>query len=179
MKIYTKTGDKGKTSLYDNTRVDKDSKRVEAYGTMDELNSSLGFARNFIEDEKTNNIILKIQRELFDVAGELATKDRDKFPEKINDIHVKELENIIDDYLSKMNKEEQFKFIIPGSNKGSAALHVSRTICRRGERRIITLSRSEEVSPILIKYVNRLSDVIYTLARYLETDLAYVDFQKQ
>lgn len=178
MKIYTKTGDKGKTSLYDNTRVDKDSIRVESYGTIDELNSSLGFARNFIDDEKINEIILKVQRELFDVAGELATKDSEKFPEKIDEKNIIELENIIDDYLSKMNKKEQFKFIIPGSNKGSAALHVSRTICRRAERRIVTLSRNDEVSPLVIKYVNRLSDVIYTLARYLETTLSYVDLKK-
>ena len=77
-----------------------------------------------------------------------------------------------------MNKEEQFKFIIPGSNKGSAALHVSRTICRRAERRIVTLSRDDEISSFVIKYVNRLSDTIYTLARYLETTLSYVDFKK-
>ncbi len=178
MKIYTKTGDKGQTSLYDNTRIDKDSIRVESYGTIDELNSHLGFARNFIEDNSINEVILKVQRDLFDVAGELATKDSSKFPEKINENHIKELENIIDSYLSKMNKKEQFKFIIPGSNKGSGALHISRTICRRAERRIVTLSRDEDLSPILVKYVNRLSDVIYTLARYLETTLAYVDFNK-
>ncbi len=178
MKIYTKTGDKGKTSLYDNIRVDKDSIRVESYGTIDELNSSLGFARNFIDDENINKIILKIQRELFDVAGELATKDGSKFPEKINERHVKELEDIIDDYLSKINDSQQFKFIIPGSNKGSAALHVSRTICRRAERRIVALSRNDEINPLGIKYVNRLSDTIYTLARYLETTLSYVDFKK-
>lgn len=178
MKIYTKTGDKGKTSLYDNTRVYKDSIRIESYGTIDELNSSLGFAKNFIENEKINEIILQIQRSLFNVAGELATKKKGNFPEKINDENVKELEKIIDEYLSKMNENQKSKFIIPGSNKSSAALHLSRTICRRAERRIITLSRTEEVSSILIKYVNRLSDVIYTLARYLEVNLAYVDFKK-
>ncbi|WP_432663896.1 cob(I)yrinic acid a,c-diamide adenosyltransferase [Wukongibacter baidiensis] len=178
MKIYTKTGDKGQTSLYDNTRVDKDSIRVESYGTIDELNSYLGFARNFIDDNSINEIVLKIQRELFDVAGELATKDSSKFPEKINENHIKELEDIIDNYLSKMNKEQQFKFIVPGSNKGSGALHIARTICRRAERRIVTLSRDEEINPLLVKYVNRLSDVIYTLARYLETTLSYVDFNK-
>ncbi|MCG8539777.1 MAG: cob(I)yrinic acid a,c-diamide adenosyltransferase [Clostridia bacterium] len=178
MKIYTKSGDRGKTSLYDNIRIDKDSVRVESYGTIDELNSSLGFARNFVLDNKITDIILRLQRELFDVAGELATKEREKFPEKITESHIKGLENIIDDYLSNMNKNEQSKFIIPGSNKGSAALHVSRTICRRAERRIITLSRNEEISPLLIKYVNRLSDVIYTLSRYLETKLSYVDFKK-
>ncbi|MDF2546920.1 MAG: ATP:cob(I)alamin adenosyltransferase [Anaerosolibacter sp.] len=176
MKIYTKTGDKGQTSLYDSTRVDKDSLRVESYGTVDELNSSIGFARNFVEDIDIVEILYNIQRELFDVAGELATKDREKFPEKIHEDHVGSLEKIIDTYLEKIDKID--KFIIPGSNKASAALHVARTICRRAERRILTLSRHEAVSDILIKYVNRLSDVIYALARYLESELKYVEFKK-
>lgn len=174
MKIYTKTGDKGETSLYDNRRVEKDSLRVESYGTIDELNSSLGFARNFIEDRDIIDILFKIQRELFDVAGELATLDRERFPEKITEEHVNSLEKIIDTYLSKTPQVD--KFIIPGSNRASASLHVARTICRRAERRIITLSKHEEVSPILIKYINRLSDCIYSLGRYLETDLLYVEF---
>jgi len=178
MKIYTKTGDKGKTSLYDNTRVDKDDIRVESYGTIDELNSYLGLARNFVEDKELVDIILKIQRELFDVAGELATKDKDKFPEKLDEDNIKYLESIIDKYLEKMNKEQQFKFIIPGSNKASATLHVGRTICRRAERRIITLTRDEDIREVVLKYVNRLSDVLYTMARYLESDLIYVDFNK-
>ncbi|MFZ5965884.1 MAG: cob(I)yrinic acid a,c-diamide adenosyltransferase [Bacillota bacterium] len=176
MKIYTKTGDKGKTSLYDLTRIDKDDIRVESYGTIDELNSMLGFARNFVDDHEVVEVIFKIQRELFDVAGELATKDRIRFPEKINDSHVSGLEKIIDMYIAKMDKVD--KFIIPGSNKASAALHVARTICRRGERRVLTLSKEEEISPILLKYVNRLSDAIYSMARYLETEHRYVDFEK-
>ena len=178
MKIYTKTGDKGKTSLYDNTRVDKDNIRVESYGTIDELNSYLGLARNFIEDKELVDVILRIQRELFDVAGELATKEKEKFPEKLDEDNINYLESTIDKYLEKINKEQQFKFIIPGSNKASATLHVARTICRRAERRIITLTRDEEIREIILKYVNRLSDVIYTIARYLETDLIYVDFNK-
>ena len=176
MKIYTKTGDKGQTSLYDNTRVDKDSLRVESYGTVDELNSSIGLARNFIDDNEIVNILYNIQRELFDAAGELATMDREKFPEKITEKHVESLEKIIDTYLSKIPKID--KFIIPGSNKSSASLHVARTVCRRAERRIITLSKMEPVSPILVKYVNRLSDCLYTLARFLETELIYVNFNK-
>lgn len=177
MKIYTKTGDKGQTSLYDSTRVDKDSLRVESYGTIDELNSHLGFARNFIEDKEVIDIIFKIQRELFDVAGELATLDREKFPEKIKEEHVTDLEHIIDSFLAKIPKVD--KFIITGTSKESAALHVARTVCRRAERRILALSREEGVSPVLIKYVNRLSDTIYTLARYLEKELIYVDFSKE
>jgi len=178
MKIYTKTGDKGTTSLYDNTRVDKDSLRVECYGTIDELNSSIGLARTFIKDSCIKEILLKIQRELFNVAGELATKNKDSFPERINESHISSLENTIDIYLDKMNHEEQSKFIIPGSNRESAALHLSRTICRRAERRIISLAKKEEISELLLKYINRLSDVLYTLARYLETKLSYVDFKK-
>jgi cob(I)alamin adenosyltransferase len=177
MKIYTKTGDKGQTSLYDNTRVDKDSLRVESYGTIDELNSTIGFARNLVEDKDIVSAIYKIQRELFDVAGELATLDREKFPEKITEEHVKSLEEIIDNYLARIPKVD--KFIIPGSSKASASFHIARTVCRRAERRIITLSKNEPVSPLLIKYVNRLSDALYTLARFLETDLIYVDFNKQ
>ncbi len=178
MKIYTKTGDKGQTSLYDNTRVDKDSIRVESYGTIDELNSSLGLARSFIEQREISDILFKIQRELFDVAGELATNDTSKFPEKITENHVEYLEEIIDNFLNKMNEEQQSKFIVPGSNRISGALHLARTICRRAERRILTLSRNERVSEVLMKYVNRLSDVIYILARYCETSLEYVDFKK-
>lgn len=176
MKIYTKTGDKGNTSLYDGERIGKDSQRVESYGTIDELNSTLGMARQFIEDELIKKRILRIQRELFDLAGELATRDNSKFPEKIKPQHIESLENHIDEYLDKMNRDEQFKFIIPGSNKASASLHVARTVCRRAERRMISLSRNEEVRPILIKYVNRLSDCLYTFGRYLESDLIYVDF---
>ncbi|SES64275.1 cob(I)alamin adenosyltransferase [Natronincola peptidivorans] len=176
MKIYTKTGDTGETSLYDGKRIKKDDIRVESYGTIDELNSTLGFARNFIEDEKIIDIIYRIQRELFDVAGELATEDREKFPEKIAKEHVDFLENIIDEYLAKI--EEVNAFIIPGTNKASASLHVARTICRRAERRILTLNREVNVNPVLIKYVNRLSDTIYTIARYLESQLKYVEFKK-
>jgi len=179
MKIYTRSGDKGKTSLFDNTRVPKDSKRVESYGTLDELNSNLGMARSLIDDKNIRNIIKSIQRDLFDVAGELATPNGEDFPEKIEQKDIERLEKIIDDLLEKMNQEQLSKFIIPGSNRCSAALHISRTVCRRAERRIISLMREEEVREVLLKYVNRLSDVIYSLARFVETDLDYVDFNKE
>ncbi|MCC5912535.1 MAG: cob(I)yrinic acid a,c-diamide adenosyltransferase [Clostridiaceae bacterium] len=176
MKIYTKTGDKGETSLYDGKRINKDDVRVESYGTVDELNCALALARNFVEEEEIVEFIYKVQRELFDVAGELATLDRDLFPEKIATEHVDFLEKIIDDYIAKIEKMNAF--IIPGTNKASASLHVARTICRRAERRILTLNREEAVNPTLIKYVNRLSDAIYAIARYLESDLKYVEFKK-
>jgi cob(I)alamin adenosyltransferase len=176
MKIYTKTGDKGKTSLYDSTRVDKDNIRVESYGTIDELNSAIGLSRNFVDDQEIVKILYNIQKELFDVAGELATMDREKFPEKITEKHIIDLENIIDCYIQRIEKID--KFIIPGSNKASASIHLARTICRRAERRILTLSKEEPVSEILIKYVNRLSDCLYALARFSESELKYVTFEK-
>src|SRR6056297_1045223 len=179
MKIYNKSGDKGKTSLFDNTRVAKDSLRVESYGTIDELNSSLGFAKNFIEDKEVYNIIRSVQRQLFNLAGELATTDWESFPEKITESDIKFLEDKIDHYLEKMNKKEKSMFIIPGSSKASGALHQARTICRRAERRITSLSGEADLSSELQKYINRLSDLLYTLARYSESDLDYVEFKKQ
>ncbi len=176
MKIYTKGGDKGQTSLYDNTRVYKDSIRVECYGTIDELNCSLGFAKNFINDKDIVKNINKIQRDLFNVAGELATIKDGKFLNNIVEEDVIYLEKTIDYYIAKSDTTPSF--IVPGSNKESAVLHISRTICRRAERRIISLDKTEPVSPVLIKYINRLSDVIYAMARFLEDEITIVDFSK-
>ncbi len=176
MKIYTKTGDKGQTSLYDGTRVDKDSLRVEAYGTIDELSSSIGFAARFVEEKQIVDILTKIQKRLFFVAGELATAEEGKYIYKINEEDIRSLERIIDDYIPKIKGIDAF--IVPGTSKSSAALHVSRTICRRAERRIITLRKESDVSELLIKFVNRLSDVLYTLARYLEEEIMEMDFKK-
>ncbi len=178
MRIYTKTGDKGQTSLYDQHRIQKDDIRVESYGTVDELISSLGFAKNFVNDTAIFKLIEKIQRELFNVAGELATLEGQTFPDRIDASHVKYLENQIDLLLDTMGHDEDFHFILPGSNKESAALHVSRTICRRAERRIITLSQTADISPTLMQYVNRLSDTLYTMARFLEDQLTFINFKK-
>ncbi|OPL08368.1 MAG: cobalamin adenosyltransferase [delta proteobacterium ML8_F1] len=175
MKIYTKTGDTGQTSLYSEQRVDKDSARVEAYGTVDELGAALGLAKNFSEESVIKSEITAIQKKLFHVAGDLATVGT-PFPYKIQPRDVEALESKMDIYLEIMNKEQKNKFILPGSNAFSASLHVARTVCRRAERRILALSRKEEVDPVLIKYVNRLSDFIYALARINETDLEYMEF---
>lgn len=178
MKIYTKTGDKGKTRLYDNTEVDKDSIRVEAYGTIDELNSMLGLAKSLTEYVEIKNIVIRVQRELFDVGGELATTDGGNFPEKITEENIQWFEEEIDNLLYKIGKDQMFQFILPGTNSASGAMHCARTICRRAERRIITLSREAEIRPMLIKYVNRLSDLIYTMARYMEDEEQKVEFKK-
>jgi cob(I)alamin adenosyltransferase len=177
MQIYTKTGDKGTTSLYSNQRVRKNSLRVEAYGTIDELNSHLGFCKSLISDDLVCNQIEIVQRKLFNIAGELATVDKE-FPEKISDVDISFLENHIDKNLDRINSTQKSQFIIPGSNQISGALHIARTVCRRAERRILDLEEHELVSPILIKYVNRLSDFIYSIARLSETELIYVDFKK-
>ena len=166
MKIYTKTGDKGQTSLYDGTRVDKDSIRVESYGTIDELNSYIGLCMHYInEDEK---------KVLFYIGSELATKNTEKLNKVVTDNDIKNLENIIDKYMGEAKGIDSF--IIPGTSLASAHLHIARTICRRAERIIISLSKIEEVNPMLIKYINRLSDALYAIARYSEDKLIPMEF---
>ncbi len=176
MKIYTKTGDRGETSLYDGTRVRKDSVRVEAYGTVDELNSTIGHARNFIEDKDISERLFKIQKKLFFVAGELATSENGEFKLSVTEEDIFALEGWIDEILAKIDKVNAF--IIPGSSAASSSLHVARTVCRRAERRILALDSEIEVNPILVKFVNRLSDTLYAFARYLETELVLVDFEE-
>ncbi|WP_042273876.1 cob(I)yrinic acid a,c-diamide adenosyltransferase [[Clostridium] dakarense] len=173
MKIYTKTGDKGQTSLYDGSRVDKDSIRVESYGTLDELNSYIGLCINHAR-QKDKKILFEVQKELFSVSAELATQNKDKLRKVVVEDDVKKLENIIDEYTNKT--EDINAFIIPGTSLVSANLHIARTICRRAERRIITLSKVEEINPLLIKYVNRLSDALYAIARYNEEKLIPMEF---
>lgn len=166
MNIYTKTGDKGTTSLFDNVRVSKDDIRVESYGTVDELGSFLGLAKNYVEDKVMYNQIQDIQNKLFTVATNLATQDPEKVKYHILDEDISVLEGLIDLYMGKLNNPTGF--IVPGSNKKSSYLHVARTICRRAERRIITLSDIAFVDPLVIKYINRLSDTLYAMARFLE-----------
>ena len=173
MKIYTKTGDKGQTSLYDGTRVDKDSIRVESYGTIDELNSYIGLCMHYInQDEK--KVLYNIQRDLFYIGSELATKNTEKLNKVVTDNDIKNLENIIDKYMGEAKGIDSF--IIPGTSLASAHLHIARTICRRAERIIISLSKIEEVNPMLIKYINRLSDALYAIARYSEDKLIPMEF---
>ncbi len=166
MTIYTKTGDKGKTSLFDNKRVFKDDIRVEAYGTVDELGAFLGLAKNYVEDDEMYNYIYNIQNKLFTVASILATEDPEKVAHKIVEEDIDGLEKIIDLYMGKLG--DPTGFIVNGSGKKSAHLHVARTVCRRAERRIITLSGHADIDPLVIKYVNRLSDALYSMARFSE-----------
>lgn len=166
MNIYTKTGDKGSTSLFDNVRVSKDDIRVESYGTIDELGTWLGLAKNYVDDEEMYNTLQSIQNKLFTVATNLATEDLSKVKYHIVEEDILGLENIVDNYMGRLNNPTGF--IVPGSGKKSAYLHVARTVCRRAERRIVSLSGVAEVDLLVIKYVNRLSDALYAMARFSE-----------
>ncbi|WP_409227986.1 cob(I)yrinic acid a,c-diamide adenosyltransferase [Gudongella sp. SC589] len=173
MGIYTKTGDKGKTSLFDNKRVTKDDIRVESYGTVDELGTFLGLAKNYV-DQELRERIYTIQNKLFTVATNLATEDQSKVAHRMKEEDIKYLEDTIDEYMGRLN--DPTGFIIPGSNISSAYLHVARTVCRRAERRIISLTGVAEVDPLVVKYVNRLSDAIYAMARYSEEEQRAVKY---
>lgn len=176
MTIYTKTGDKGKTSLFDDKRVFKDDIRVEAYGTVDELGAFLGLTKHYLEDEEMNKYVYNIQNKLFTVSSTLATEDREKAKHHIVQEDIDGLEKIIDNYMGRL--EDPTCFIVNGTGKKSAYLHVARTVCRRAERRIITLSGQADIDPLLIKYVNRLSDVLYAMARYSEDEEVCVEYDK-
>lgn len=171
MKIYTKTGDKGETALYGGTRVSKASARVEAYGTIDELNAFIGSAKSEIQDEKILNQLKKIQFDLFTVGSESATptdkltlaNGKSRLALMISDVEIEELETWMDDFEKEL-KPLQY-FILPGGGKSATSLHICRTVCRRAERSLVFLNESEAVRPELIKYLNRLSDYFFVLAR--------------
>ena len=173
MKIYTKTGDKGETSLYGGTRVSKAAARVESYGTLDELNAFIGLAKAEISDEKVLNQLQKIQFDLFTVGSEAATptdklilaNGKNRLDLMISEEEISELEHWMDDLDGEL-EPLQF-FILPSGGKAAASVHVCRTVCRRAERAMVYLNETEEVRPELIKYLNRLSDYLFILARYI------------
>lgn len=169
--VYTKTGDKGTTSLVGGSRVPKTHIRLEAYGTIDELNAHLGLLHSYLLDESDRDFIQAIQHKLFSIGSHLAT-DQEKTQLKTASIitteHVERIEREIDkldEILPELNA-----FIIPGGSRTSAVCHVCRTICRRAERRILTLSETCIIAPELLAYVNRLSDYLFVLARKINFD---------
>lgn len=173
MKIYTKTGDKGETSLYGGTRVSKAAARVESYGTLDELNAFIGLAKAEISDEKVLSQLQKIQFDLFTVGSEAATptdkmllaNGKSRLDLMISEKEITDLELWMDDFDAEL-EPLQF-FILPSGGKAAASVHVCRTVCRRAERAMVHLNETEEVRPELIKYLNRLSDYLFILARYI------------
>lgn len=167
MKIYTKTGDQGTTSLFGGRRISKDDLRIEAYGTIDELNSCIGLLNNMIQQDDLRNHMLDIQAYLFVIGSNLAAD-----PEN-NSIKVPALEvsktNLLETWIDEMEKELKplQYFVLPGGSQGSSQAHLCRTVCRRAERRVVSLSQMESVNPEIIIYLNRLSDYLFVLSRYL------------
>ncbi len=170
MSITTKKGDKGMTSLFWGGQVSKDNIRVEAYGTLDELCSFLGFSRSLIKDRKTNNLIKAIQQELFIVGAEIACESKfiAKLERTIGKSHTDRLEKVIRELEEKATFKECC-FYIPGENLIAGALDIARTVARRAERRVVALKVKKMLAnPAIIVYLNRLSDLLYLLARSFE-----------
>ncbi len=166
-KIYTRTGDDGKTSLGSRERVPKDALRVCAYGDVDELNSLLGVAWAAGLSSKLDQLMPIIQNGLFHLGSDLAFPDDDNSGIQVPRIearHVEKLEGIIDELLAVVGPLENF--ILPGGSLGAAHLQVARAVCRRAERSVVTLAREEPINDHIIKYLNRLSDLLFTMARF-------------
>jgi cob(I)alamin adenosyltransferase len=166
MKIYTKTGDAGETGLFGGPRVGKHHPRIAAYGEIDELNSVLGFARTQGLPAEIDAVVARIQGELFSVGAELATPDpKAHGMALIGQTHVARLENDIDRFEEKLKPLKHF--ILPGGSVGAASLHMARSVCRRAEREIALLANedSEQLSAHILRYINRLSDLLFVLAR--------------
>lgn len=166
MAIYTKTGDKGTTSLFDGKRVSKTSTRVQAYGTLDELNAHLSMCEKLAVDPHNRHVLYQLQHILFRLCAEVATDDIQSLQarsEMIQDSDVRELEHIIDNYTKELPPVHSF--ILSGKYTSSAALHIARTVCRRAERWLIALQGEEVLRPVVVQFINRLSDCLYMLAR--------------
>ncbi len=165
MKIYTKTGDKGQTSLYGGTRVSKDHERINAYGTIDELNSFIGMVGDLDTDKERVSFFRIIQSRLFTIGSSLAAEtDRTKdIKPDLEEEDILALENAIDDMNASLPAMKNF--ILPGGHQLVSSTHIARTVCRRAERLVISLSGHENVEDIVIKYLNRLSDYLFVLAR--------------
>lgn len=165
MKIYTKTGDRGQTGLFGGARVSKASTRVDAYGDVDELNSVLGIVRAHGEAE--SSLLATIQSELFNVGAELArdpSKDVDLGVPLVDEAAVARLELAIDRL--EQDLEPLKTFVLPGGSREASFLHLARTTCRRAERKLVGLDQAEGLRPELIRYLNRLSDLLFVLARH-------------
>jgi len=168
MKIYTRAGDDGRTALFGGGRVPKSHARVEAYGTLDELNAVLGAARNRISDGDTLGRLERVQHDLFTLGADLATpparegRSRPSTP-PLPVERVAEMEEWIDEATSELPSLRAF--VLPGGSEGAAALHLARTVCRRAERSVVELAEVEPVSDGVVRYLNRLSDLLFTLAR--------------
>jgi cob(I)alamin adenosyltransferase len=170
LKIYTRTGDSGDTGLFGGGRVPKSHPRVDAYGDVDELNAAIGFARSIEAMPRVDEVLVPIQRDLFAIGALLATPDRVKMQQhltkaRVDDRRIVELEQSIDE--GDRELEPLRAFIVPGGTPKAAALHIARTVCRRAERRVVALGEfePEAIPSLVVIYLNRLSDLLFTLAR--------------
>ncbi|MDG3003427.1 cob(I)yrinic acid a,c-diamide adenosyltransferase [Paludisphaera mucosa] len=166
MKIYTKTGDEGTTGILGSKRLRKDDARIEVYGTVDELNAAIGFARALVMESTEDDVAARVQDELFTLGAALADPDpQGPFHNKISDEHVENLERAIDDFTAELAPMRTF--ILPGGSPAAAQLHLARTICRRAERLVVHLAHlpEEDVPSTLLIYLNRLSDLLFVMAR--------------
>ena len=167
MKIYTKTGDKGSTSLFNGARVSKNALRVNCYGTIDEMNSIVGLAITFSPENDLKSDLINLSLTLFNLGSDLATplNPAPKFePPRMTDEDIQKLEHLIDRYTELLPPLKSF--ILPGGSQTAAFLHQARTVCRRAERLMVELSASEQLSEFTMIFVNRLSDYLFTAARY-------------
>ena len=168
MKIYTKTGDKGTTSLIGGTKVSKAHLRIEAYGTVDELNSYIGLCKDLLTDKNSNTVLQEVQDRLFTIGSALACDPEKETKMKIPDLKEEDI-LLLEKEIDKMNETlpPMKSFILPGGHPTVSHIHISRCICRRAERCCVRLEAEQnEVEPIIIKYLNRLSDYLFVLARY-------------
>jgi cob(I)alamin adenosyltransferase len=168
MKIYTKGGDKGETGLFGGERVSKNSARIEAYGTIDELNSFIGQAITEVKSNDVKDLLNTIQNQLFTVGSDLATPRSEKNEKyqipRVPKEFFENIENQIDKFESEL--EPLKNFILPGGGKAAAILNICRTVCRRAERRVVTLKSSEDIGENILIFLNRLSDLFFVLSRY-------------
>jgi cob(I)alamin adenosyltransferase len=169
MKIYTRKGDKGETSLFGGRRVSKDSLRIDAYGSVDELNSQLGVVRALEPHREIDALLKRIQEELFVLGADLATPkgEQGKDVPRIQQRHITALEHDIDRLEEHVPPLKTF--ILPDGSPVGAQLHVARTVCRRAERLVVRLGKREDINDLSVVYLNRLSDLLFVLARYANT----------
>jgi len=175
MKIYTKKGDNGTTGLIGGTRILKSSLRIEAYGTIDELNSYIGLVRDQDIHEQYKKQLIEIQDRLFTIGSSLAA-DPEKSTMKIPDLHASDIE-VLEKWMDEMEEvlPEMKNFVLPGGHQTVSFCHVARCVCRRGERIIVDLNQHEFVADLVISYVNRLSDYLFVLSRKITLDLGAVE----
>lgn len=177
MKIYTKTGDQGKTSLYGGTRVKKSNLRIDAYGTVDELNSYIGLVKDQLEDKTVIEDLLRIQNKLFALGAMLATPlDKEKLKDGSDRLKIEKIESneiaYLESRMDSMNEhlEPMTHFILPGGHTIVSFCHIARCVCRRAERITVELADAEEINAYVLIYLNRLSDYLFVLARKLTKD---------